>query len=102
MGWTYTILASIGELLMVWGLKQPRKWLVFLAWVIGTVWAGYYLNLALGLLDSSTVYPIWVSIGSMGSLLMGTLLYGERLNRNQLLSMSGLIIGCIGLFIGGH
>lgn len=102
MGWTYTILASAGELLMVWGLKQQHKWLVFMAWVVGTVWAGYYLNLALALLDSSTVYPIWVSIGSMGSLLMGTLLYGERLNRNQLVSMSLLIIGCIGLFVGGH
>ena len=44
----------------------------------------------------------WVSIGSMGALLMGTSLYGERLNRNQLLSLSLLIIGCIGLFIGGQ
>jgi len=70
--------------------------------VAGAVWAGYYLNLALAVLDSSRVYPIWVSIGSMGSLLMGTLLYGERLNRNQVLSLSLLITGCIGLFVGSH
>ena len=102
MGWIYTILASGDELVMIWGLKQPHKWLVFIAWVAGTVWAGYYLNLALAALDSSSVYPIWVSIGAMGSLLMGTLLYGERLNRNQVLSLSLLVIGCIGLFVGGH
>ena len=102
MGWIYTMLASGGELFMVWGLKQPHKAVVFIAWAVGSVWAGYYLNLALQRLDSSSVYPIWVSIGSMGALLMGTSLYGERLNRYQLLSLSLLIIGCIGLFIGGH
>ena len=102
MGWIYTMLASGGELIMIWELKQPHKWVVIMAWAVGSVWAGYYLNLAFQRLDSSSVYPIWVSIGSMGSVLMGTVLYGERLNRNQLLSLSLLIIACVGLFIGGQ
>lgn len=37
MGWIYTMLASGGKLLMVWGLKQPHKAVVFIAWAVGPI-----------------------------------------------------------------
>ena len=101
MGWTYTLLASTGELLMIWGLKQHHRAVVVSAWALGSVIAGYFLNRALLVLDSSSVYPLWVSIGSIGALLMGACLYGERLNRAQLGWIVVLVTGCTGLSVGG-
>lgn len=101
MGWVFTLLASGGELLMIWGLKQPQRLMMALALLGSAVVTGYFLNLAFKLLDSSTVYPVWVSLGSLGSLLMGALLYDERLNKTQLSCLLLLIVGCCGLFVGG-
>jgi quaternary ammonium compound-resistance protein SugE len=101
MGWVYTFLASCGELLMIWGLKRQHRAVVFTAWLVGSVVAAYFLDLAFQRLDSSSVYPVWVSIGFVGSLLMGASLYGERLTKKQVLFMLLLIAACIGLLIEG-
>ncbi len=102
MGWIYTLLASGGELLMIWGLKQPGRVVTVLALLVSAVITGYFLNLAFGLLESSSVYPVWVSIGSVGAVLMGFCFYGEKLSRAQLGWVTLLLAGCGGLFVGGQ
>lgn len=102
MGWIYTLLAGGGELLMIWGLKQNRRVMTVLALLISAVITGYYLNLAFQRLDSSIVYPVWVSIGSVGSLLMGFFFYGEKLSRAQLGWVVLLVAACCCLFVVGQ
>ena len=101
MGLIYTLLASTGELLWIWGLKHQYRVVVVGAWALGSVIAGFFLNRALLILDSSSVYPLWVSIGSVGALLMGAYVYGERLSRAQLGWVVVLVTGCVGLAVGG-
>ena len=51
MGWVYTIVASTGELAMLWGLKKQSTLLMILSWAVGVIISGYFLNRALQLLD---------------------------------------------------
>ena len=101
MGWIFTFCASCGELVMIWGMKQPNRMIVFWAWLIGTLIAGFFLNRAFLLLDSSSVYPVWVSIGSIGSLIMGYKLFGEVLSSKQVRYIALLILACAGLLVEG-
>ncbi len=102
MGWVYTIVASTGELAMLWGLKKQSTLLMILSWAVGVFISGYYLNRALHLLESSSVYPMWVSIGAVGSLIMGARMYGEVLSRRQGFFVALLAVACAGLYWEGN
>lgn len=102
MGWVYTILASTGELAMLWGLKKQSTRLMILSWAVGVLISGHFLNRALQLLDSSSVYPMWVSIGAIGSLIMGARMHGEVLSRRQCFFVALLAVSCAGLYWEGH
>ena len=101
MGWIFTIAASTGELVMIWGLKKKSLLLLASCWIVGVIVSGFFLRHALQILDSSTVYPFWVSIGAVGSLLMGAKMHGEYLSRQQYGFAGLLAIGCSLLFISG-
>ena len=102
MGWLYTIVASTGELVMLWGMKKQSTLLMTFLWLVGVFISGYFLNRALSLLDSSSVYPMWVSIGAIGSLIMAARLYGEVLSRRQWFFVALLAVSCAGLYWEGH
>ena len=87
---------------MLWGMKKQSTLLMTLSWLVGVFISGYFLNSALSLLDSSSVYPMWVSIGAIGSLIMGARMYGEVLSRRQWFFVVLLGIACFGLYWEGH
>lgn len=101
MGWLYILCAGFGEIFFIIGLKQKNRKKSILFIIGGSVIVGFFLNKALLLIDSSIVYPLWVSIGSFWSLLMGAYIYGEYLNRTQMKFIALLFVGCIGLFVSG-
>ena len=99
MGWIYTVVAAGGELLMIIGIKQQRRAMMVALLLASAVITGYFLNRAFQQIDSSSVYPVWVSLGSLGSLILGYFVYGEKLSRAQLGWIALLLSGCIGLFV---
>ena len=39
-------------------------------------------------LDAGVAYSIWVSFGSIGALVVGSLVYGEKLNTKQMIRVA--------------
>jgi len=74
---------------------------MILSWAVGVIISGYFLNRALQLLDSSSVYPMWVSIGTIVALIMGARMYGEVLSRRQWFFVALLAVSCAGLYWEG-
>lgn len=99
MGWLYVLLAGLGEIFFIIGLKHANKKLSLFYIVFGSAIVGVFLNQALMLIDSSIVYPLWVSIGSFWSLIMGAFVYGERLRRQQMSFIGLLFFGSFGLLL---
>lgn len=100
MGWLYILISGCGEIIFIAGLKQKNRKIAIALIVASSVLVGVFLNRALMLLDSSIVYPVFVSMGSFGSLLLGALFYAEHLNKKQIQFLVLLFTGCLGLFIG--
>ena len=86
---------------MLWGLKKTSTIVMVLSILISVVITGFFLNRALQLIDSSSVYPMWVSIGALGSVIMGATLYGEKLAARQCFFLALLAVGCAGLLWDG-
>ena len=101
MGWFYILIAGMGEILFIIGLKHQNRTKSLMYIVGGSAIVGVFLNQALLLIDTSVVYPLWVSIGSFWSILMGAFIYGELLNPRQFKFIALLFAGCIGLFVSG-
>ena len=101
MGWLYIFLAGLGEIFFIIGLKNKNKKKSLFFILLGSAIVGYFLNQALLLIDSSIAYPLWVSIGSFWSMLMGAYIYGEYLNRSQMKFIGLLFVGCLGLLVSG-
>lgn len=57
----------------------------------------FTLSLALLTLDVGVGYTIWTGVGSVGTVLFGALLFGERLTRTKVLAFAAIIAGVIGL-----
>ncbi|HCM78212.1 MAG TPA: QacE family quaternary ammonium compound efflux SMR transporter, partial [Lactobacillus sp.] len=54
---------------------------------------------AMKTLDAGVAYSIWVSFGSIGALVVGSLVYGEKLNTKQMICVALIIVAVIGLKI---
>ena len=61
----------------------------------------FFLTLALKRLDVGLSYAIWSGLGTMMIVLIGLLLFGERLNMVKVLSIILIITGVVGLNLSG-
>lgn len=96
MEWIYLLLAGLLEVGWATGLKKSdgfSNWLPSLLTVLGMVLSFYFLALALKKLPLGTAYAIWTGIGTVGTILLGTILFKEPISFYQLL--------CVLLIIGG-
>jgi quaternary ammonium compound-resistance protein SugE len=60
------------------------------------------LSLALRDLDVGVAYTIWTGIGSVGVVLLGALIFHEKLTATKVLCFTAIIAGVVGLqLIGG-
>jgi quaternary ammonium compound-resistance protein SugE len=57
----------------------------------------FTLSQALKALDVSIGYTIWTGVGSVGTVIFGVLLFGEKLNTPKLVSFVAIIGGVVGL-----
>jgi quaternary ammonium compound-resistance protein SugE len=100
MRWVILVTAGLFEVGWAIGLKYtdgftrlwPTIWTV-LAMII-SLWL---LGVAMKSLPVGTAYSIWVGVGSVGTVILGIVLFGEPANTARLISVAFIIVGIIGL-----
>ena len=96
MAWITLFIAGLFEVGWAIGLKYTdgftRLWptLLTLASMIVSLWL---LGLALKTLPVGTAYAVWTGVGTVGTAILGIILFGE--------STAALRLACIGLIIAG-
>lgn len=95
--WFLVIIAAVFEVMWVAGLKHAEH---FWAWV-GTVIAilvSFYLLIYSGKkLPTSTVYAVFVGLGSAGTVISEMVWFQEPFSWIKILLIGGLLTGIIGL-----
>ncbi len=96
MAWGILLIAGLFEIVWAVGLKYTdgfsRLWPT-----VGTLAAMgvsvYLLSVSMRSLPVGTAYAVWTGIGSVGTVMLGILLFGE--------GMSLVRLGCIAMIVGG-
>ena len=98
MAWMYLVLAGFLEIGWPIGLKlgwtEEGLRVLWLAFAIACILcSGLFLLMAQKEIPMGTAYAVWTGIGSVGTVALGILLFGE--------GMSLVRLGCIALIVGG-
>jgi quaternary ammonium compound-resistance protein SugE len=100
MNWIYLTIAGLFEVGWAVGLKYSENFSKF--WpttvtVISLIMSFVLLNLSLRTIPLGIAYAAWTGIGIMGTVLFGTLCFGEPINFLKLVFFSLIISGIVGL-----
>jgi quaternary ammonium compound-resistance protein SugE len=96
MAWVVLLLAGLFEVGWAVGLKYTAgftRLVPTLATIASMIVSLGLLGLALKTLPLGTAYAIWTGVGSIGTAVLGILLFNE--------SADALRLGCIGLIVAG-
>jgi quaternary ammonium compound-resistance protein SugE len=100
MAWVYLLVASVFE--VVFALSTDASHGFTQLWpsllTVGAAAGGiFFLSQALRTLDVGVGYTVWTGIGSVGTVVFGTLLFGESINAWKILAFLLIIGGVLGL-----
>ena len=102
MEWILLIIAGVGEVLGVMGINQVNKkknlW-SFALLIGGFTMSFVFLAMAMQTISMGTAYAIWTGIGTVGSVLIGMILYNEPKNFLRILFMCMVLTAAVGLKI---
>jgi quaternary ammonium compound-resistance protein SugE len=100
MAWLYLFLAGLLEIGWALGLKHTagftRLWPSLLTGLSMVASLGM-LGLALNALPLGTAYAVWTGIGTVGTAILGILLYGEPATVARLACIGLVLAGIVGL-----
>ena len=100
MAWVILVLAGLLEVCWAVGLKYSagftRLWPT-VATVSAMVASLALLGIALRTLPLGTAYAVWTGIGTIGTVFVGIMLFGEAASLVRLLCVSLILFGIIGL-----
>lgn len=100
MTWTLLIAAGLLEVVGVAGMtmvneqKTLRSWLIL---ICGFGLSFLFLSIAMASIPMGTAYSVWTGIGTVGSALVGMIVYNEPRDAKRLLFIAMIIIAVIGL-----
>ncbi|MCI1283442.1 DMT family transporter [Lacticaseibacillus songhuajiangensis] len=105
MAWLYLTLAGLLE--VVWAtfmkLSDGFHKLGFAALtVLGMVLSFVFLAEATRRLPMSIAYPVWTGIGAVGSVLVGVILFGDRISPLTWVFVGFLFVGIVGIKLTSH
>ncbi|HWX50637.1 MAG TPA: quaternary ammonium compound efflux SMR transporter SugE [Roseomonas sp.] len=104
MAWIYLAFAGLFEIGWAVGLKQTHGFtrLVpsLLTLISMTISLGL-LALALRALPLGTAYAVWTGIGTLGTAVLGILLFGEAATLARLIPIGLIAAGIVGLKLAG-
>lgn len=100
MKWLKLLVASIFE--VSWavamnysdGFSKPIPSIIT---VVGYIASAVFLSMALKELPLGTAYAIWTGIGIVGTSVLGVLLFNETLTIPQVICITMIVIGIVGL-----
>ncbi|MER7504447.1 DMT family transporter [Nonomuraea pusilla] len=98
MAWIYLGIATVFEIAFALGTNATRGFTRLWPSVFTLLAAAggvFTLSLALRTLDVGVGYTIWTGIGSVGTVLLGALLYKERITPPKLASFAAIITGVV-------
>ncbi len=105
MEWIYLVIAGVFEVGWAMGLKYSQGFTRFLPsilTVIGMIASFYFLSLSLKSLPIGTAYAIWTGIGTIGTVLLGILLFKEPVNLMRIVCIVLIVSGVVGLKLIAH
>lgn len=104
MHWIYLGIAVVFEIAVAiaagkaHGFTRPR-------WTAATLVSGgiatYFLSQALLTFDVGVGYALWTSLAGVGIVILGALLFGQRLGWRQFVGIAVIIGGVVGLQLSG-
>jgi quaternary ammonium compound-resistance protein SugE len=100
MQWLFLVIAGIFEVWWAIGLKYSNgftKIIPSLFTAVGMIASLYFLSLALKTLPLGNAYAIWTGIGTVGTVILGIILFNEPINAIRLICIGFIIIGIVGL-----
>jgi quaternary ammonium compound-resistance protein SugE len=99
-GWLALLAAGLLEIAWAFGLKysdgMTRFWPAA-ATLISIALSFGFMAMALRSLPFGTAYAVWTGIGTMGSILVGMLVYSESMDPVRLVCLTLILVGMIGL-----
>ncbi|APM39732.1 quaternary ammonium compound efflux SMR transporter SugE [Clostridium kluyveri] len=100
MKWLLLIVAGIFEVCWAVGLKYSQgftKLVPSILTILGMIASFYFLSLALKNLPLGTAYAIWTGIGTIGTVILGIILFKEPIEIIRLICIGFIVMGIIGL-----
>lgn len=100
MKWFLLIIAGLFEVCWAVGLKYSQgftKLVPSVLTALGMIASFYFLSLSLKNLSLGTAYAIWTGIGTVGTVILGIMLFKEPLDAVRLICIGLIIAGIIGL-----
>ncbi|HXH13526.1 MAG TPA: quaternary ammonium compound efflux SMR transporter SugE [Alphaproteobacteria bacterium] len=104
MAWLALLIAGLFEVGWAIGLKYThgftRLWPTA-ATAVAMILSLFFLGQALKTLPLGTAYAVWTGIGTVGTVLLGMVLFGEPREGLRLLCIFLILIGIVGLRLIG-
>ena len=103
MAWIYLLIASVFEVAFALGTNATRGFTRLWPSVFTLLAAAagvFTLSLALRTLDVSVGYTIWTGIGSIGTVVLGSLIYKEKITTPKMVAFAMIIAGALVLRLG--
>lgn len=100
MQWIYLLIAGLFEVTWAVGLKLSQGFTnltISILTILGMIASFYFLAIALKNIPLGTAYAIWTGIGTVGTVIFGSLLFKDSLNTMQVICIVMIISGITGL-----
>ena len=100
MHWMLLFIAGLLEITWAVGLKYTEGFTKLgpsVVTILGTIASFYFLSLALRHLPLGTAYAIWTGIGTIGTVILGIILFKEAIDPLRLLCIGMIVTGIVGL-----
>ncbi|AND84300.1 hypothetical protein GTH52_06925 [Clostridium tyrobutyricum] len=100
MKWIMLIIACLFEIGWAVSLKFAHgftKPIPSIFTIVGMIASFYFLSLALKNLPLGTAYATWTEIGTIGTVILGVLLFKEPVTITRLVCIYFIVIGIVGL-----
>lgn len=102
MEWVLLTIAGLLEVGWAVGLKYSHgftRLMPSIFTVVGMIASFYFLSLSLRSLPLGTAYAVWTGIGTVGTVILGIILFKEPADLIRLVCIGAILIGIMGLKI---
>ncbi|EPR11688.1 quaternary ammonium compound efflux SMR transporter SugE [Ruminiclostridium papyrosolvens] len=100
MKWIMLVVAGLLETGWAVGLKYSHgftKPIPSILTIAGMIASFFFLSLALKNLPLGTAYAIWTGIGTVGTVVLGIILFKEPIDIIRLICIGFIVVGIVGL-----